>query len=43
MTARYVPLHQFCRYLAEGWRFVGDVAEPMAGHHGAYSRLMVWG
>lgn len=29
------------RLLAEGWRFDGLVVEPMLGHHGRYSVLMV--
>ena len=36
----YAPRHKFLAFLAAGWRFVNDVAEPMPGHHGTYSILM---
>ena len=44
MLARYVPLARWLVYLASGWRFATDpVIEPMRGHHGHYSVLMVRG
>lgn len=39
--ALYVPLDRFLLYLAAGWRFDGDVAEPIDAHHGAHACLMV--
>jgi len=39
MTVIYAPITGFLAYLADGWR-LQDVAEPMAGHHGAYSVLL---
>lgn len=37
----YAPLHGFVRLLALGWE-LPLVAEPMLGHHGAYSVLLSW-
>jgi len=40
--ARYVPLHRWLGYLADGWTFATlPVVEPMAGNHGHYAVLMV--
>ena len=33
----FAPRHAFLAYLAAGWRFVNDVAEPMPGSHSAWS------
>lgn len=40
MTVRYVPLDSFLFALAEGWRFVSYVVEPMQGYHGTFAVLM---
>jgi hypothetical protein len=37
----HVPLHGWLRLLAAGWRFPSYVVEPMHGHHGAWSVLMI--
>ncbi len=34
------PLDGWLILLAQGWRFCGDVAEPMPGGHGRYSTMM---
>jgi len=36
----FAPLDRWLAYLASGWQFSGIVAEPMAGHHGAWAVLM---
>jgi len=40
---RYVPIRRFLPWLASGWRFSCDIAEPMMGNHGHYACLMVRG
>jgi hypothetical protein len=40
---RYVPVNGFLAYLAEGWEFPEMVVEPMDGHHGHYSVIMIRG
>lgn len=37
----YVPLDGFLFWLAQGWEFPRVVVEPMQGHHGFWSVLMV--
>ena len=36
-----VPIGRFLPYLAIGWRFIDDIAEPVIGHHGAYSVMLM--
>lgn len=33
----FAPRDGFLPYLAAGWRFACDIAEPMIGSHGAWS------
>lgn len=40
MEVVYAPIHAFLPYLVDGWRFVGDVAEPMPAHHGRFATMM---
>ncbi len=39
--AIYAPIDGFLPYLAVGWRFADDIAEPMPAHHGHWSVLLV--
>lgn len=43
MMHAFVPLDAFLPWLLAGWRFHNGIAEPMQGHHGNYSCLMVRG
>jgi len=43
MWVRYVSLNEFVICLAHGWRFPGDIAEPMSGGHGRFATLMEFG
>lgn len=36
----FAPLESWLVLLADGWRFVGDIAQPMCGPHGAYSSYL---
>jgi hypothetical protein len=38
--ARYAPLNGWLLLLAQGWHLPW-IVEPMAGHHGAWSVLLV--
>jgi len=43
MTDGYVIFasrYAFLAYLADGWRFVNDIAQPMPGSHGAWSVML---
>lgn len=39
--AQHVPMGGWLLYLARGWRFPNDVAQPMDGHHGVWVCWMV--
>mgnify|MGYP006436176853 CR=1 FL=1 len=36
----FAPRNVFLAYLAAGWRFANNVAEPMPGAHGDYSVIL---
>lgn len=39
---RYVPIDAFLVYLADGWTFPDDIAEPIQDpHHGQYSCILI--
>jgi hypothetical protein len=40
MMVWFVPLDGFLPYLATGWTFANNIAEPMPGSHGVWSILM---
>ena len=40
MILIFAPRDAFLPYLAAGWRFANDIAQPMPGSHGAWSVML---
>lgn len=39
--AMFAPVDKFLVFLAKGWTFDGLIAEPIEGHHGYWSIILV--